>query len=154
VRHWKCLDAQVVVFDDSTRFDHNAPSIELGPSIWPDDFGQQTSHNQERRSTAIHGNLAAGFEQRQRGDQTTEAEQVVEMGMGEQDAIEPTEPESALEQLALGALTTVHQEPAVPVQHHQRWQPSVDGRDTRGSAKENDFEQVPLTSRPACLVSS
>ena len=65
------------------------------------------------------------------------------MGVGEQDAIEPTEAEPALEQLTLGALTTVHQEPAVPVQHHQRWQPSVDGRHTCGSAKENDFEQIP-----------
>ena len=112
-----------------------------------------TPHSTERGGTAINRYLAAGFEQSQGGNQTTEAEQVVEMGMGEQDAIEPTEPQSAFEQLTLGALATVHQEPALLVQHHQRWQPSVDGRHTCGSAKENDFKQVPLASGKLCPVS-
>jgi hypothetical protein len=65
----------------------------------------------------------ARFQERQGCDQTTDAEQVVEMGVGEQDAVEPTEPEPTLQQLALGALTTVHQEPAVSVQDDERWQP-------------------------------
>ena len=84
----------------------------------------------------------ARFQERQGCDQTTDAEQVVEMGVGEQDAVEPTEPEPTLQQLALSALTTVHQEPAVSVQDDERWQPSVDGRHAGGGAKEDDLEQA------------
>ena len=90
----------------------------------------------------------ARLQQRQGRDQATQAQQVVEMGVGEQDAIEPAQAEPAPEQLALGPLTAIDQEPALPVHHDQRRQPPVDGRHTRRGAKENDFEHVLTTSRP------
>ena len=88
--------------------------------------------------------------QRQGRDQTADAEQVVEMAVGEQDRLEPAQPEAALEQLALGALAAVHQEPAVPVQDDQRRQPPVDRRHPRSGAKKHDLEQVPITSKASC----
>jgi hypothetical protein len=75
---------------------------------------------------------------------------MVEMGMGEQDAVEPTKPEPAPEQLALRALTTVDQEPAVAVQYDERWQPSINSRHTGSRAEENDFEQATLAARTRC----
>jgi hypothetical protein len=96
----------------------------------------------------------AGIHQSSLGADAAWMKQVVEMSMGEQDAVEPTEPEPTLKQLALGALAAVHQEPAVPMQHDERWQPSVDSRHGRSGAKENDLEQVPLTSGPPIVNTS
>jgi hypothetical protein len=66
------------------------------------------------------------------------------MGVGEQHAVQSTEPDPAHEQLALRALAAVNQEPARPVQDEQRRQPPVDGRHAGGGAKENDLEQAAL----------
>ena len=67
---------------------------------------------------------------------------MIEMGVGEQDAIEPTQPDAAREQLALGALAAVHQEPAPPVQDEQRRQSPIGGGHAGGGAKEHDLEQA------------
>jgi hypothetical protein len=67
---------------------------------------------------------------------------MVEMGMGEQDAVQPTQPDPAREQLALRALAAIHQEPAPPVQDKQRRQPPVDRGHAGGGSKENDLEQA------------
>ena len=69
------------------------------------------------------------------------------MGVGEQDAVKPTEPEPTLQQLALRALTTINQKPAVAMQDDERRQPSVDGRHTGGGAKKDDLEQAALAAR-------
>jgi hypothetical protein len=109
-------------------------------------LGQQAPHGTERGRAAVHGEASARFQQGQGCNQTPDAEHVIEMRVCEQDTVEPTEPEPTPEQLALGPLATVHQEPAVAVQDDQRWQAPVDGRHTRGGAKENDFEQAPLAA--------
>ena len=52
----------------------------------------------------------------------------------------------ASEQLALGALAAVHQEPAPPVQDDQRRQAPVNRGHAGGGAKEDDLEQAALVT--------
>ena len=144
--HRKCPHSKIVLLDDGARLEHDALDLEWGRSVRPDHLGQQAPHGAERRRAAVHGEAAARFQQRQGGDQTADAEQMVEMGVGEQDAVQPTQPEPAREQLALGALAAVHQEPAPPVQDEQRRQPPIDGGHAGGGAKEHDLEQAALVT--------
>ena len=157
VRHRKGPHAQMVILDDGARLDGGVCDLEFGTCVRPDHLGEQTSHHPERCGAAVHRELAAGFEKRQGGHQSTEAEQVVEMSMGEQDAVQPTKSEPAPQQLALRALTAVHEKPAVPVQNDQRRQPPLDGGHTCGGAKENHLEQISLTPGAAvraCTMTS
>jgi hypothetical protein len=105
---------------------------------------QQAAGGAQRRRAPVHHEASARFQQRQRGDQTADAEQMIEMGVGEQHAVQSTEPDPAREQLALRALAAVNQEPARPVQDEQRWQPPVDRGHAGRGAKEDDLEQAAL----------
>ena len=136
------MHAKTLILDDGARLDRLAPHLEWGPSSRPDHLAQEAAHRAQSGRAAIDREAAARLEQRQGGDQASEAEQVVDMGVGEKHAIEAAQPEPALQQLALGALAAVHQEPPPPVQDDERGQPALDGGHARGGAKEHDLEHV------------
>jgi hypothetical protein len=110
---------------------------------------QQAAGGAQRRRAPVHHEASARFQQRQRGDQTADAEQMIEMGVREQHAVQSTQPEPAGEQLALGALAAVHQEPAPPLHDEQRGQSTIDRGHAGGGAKENGLEQAALVMQTA-----
>jgi hypothetical protein len=75
------------------------------------------------------------------GEQPAEAEDVVEMAVGDEDFVQPLEPQAGFEDLPLRAFSAVHEEAMFVVNDNLRGEPTVDGRSGGGSAEEDDFKQ-------------
>ena len=74
-------------------------------------------------------------------DQPCQAQDVVEVTVGDQDAVEALEAQARLEDLALGALAAVDQEAVLVVDDHLGGEAAPDGGGRSGGAEEDDFEQ-------------
>src|SRR5690606_37624850 len=98
---------------------------------------------------AVHREPLARLQQRQGGDEAAEPEQMIDVAMGQQHAIEAAQAEAALQQLALRALAAVDQKAAPFVHDEERRQPPLDRGHAAGSAKEHDLEQDNPAPNPA-----
>ena len=73
---------------------------------------------------------------------------MIQVAVGEQDALQPLEAQPAAEDLALGAFTAVDQKAILPVQHHRRRQAALDRRGRGRGAEENELNMgFPLETK-------
>ena len=78
---------------------------------------QQVVNAVKRGSAAVDLQLLDGLPAHERGEQPAEAQDVVEVSVGDEDAVEPLEAYPRLQDLPLRALAAVHQEAVLVVLH-------------------------------------
>jgi len=72
---------------------------------------------------------------------------MVQVAMGDQDAVQALETQPGLQDLALGAFATVDQKTELIVDDHLAGKATVDGRGRSRSAEKDNFEQENLIYR-------
>jgi hypothetical protein len=135
--------AKPLVLDDRPRRDRDRPDLEPRPPARPDHLRQQAPRRPQRGAAAEEREPAARPQQSQRRGEPAQPQQMIGIGMGQQHAVQPAQPEPALQQLALRPLAAVDQEPSLAVDHDQRRQPPLDRRHAGRGAEKNDFEHAP-----------
>jgi hypothetical protein len=105
-----------------------------------DDLEQQIADAAQCGPAAVDVDVVEVLPAGQRTDQPAQAEDVVEVAVGQQHRVEPLEAQAAAQNLALRALAAVEQEAVVAVQNEVAGQPPRDGRRGRGRAEKYDFK--------------
>ena len=107
-----------------------------------------TENNLHERPDAVQGPFAAidverrnGLPARKGRGQPSQAQDMVQVAVGEKDPVQPAETQAAPQQLALRALAAVDQEAMVLVQHHRRRQAAVNGWRRGRSPEKDQLEQ-------------
>jgi hypothetical protein len=93
-----------------------------------DDAEDEVPYPFQRGPSAVNLQILYGLPAGKGGNQSTQAQDVVQVTVGQQDAVQPFEPQPALENLPLGALTAIYQKPMVLIEHHLGREVPMDGR--------------------------
>lgn len=94
----------------------------------------------ERPFTTIDVHLVDGLPAHERGKQSRQSKDVVEMPVGDENVIQILESDSGLQDLALRALTAVNQETVLVVLEDLRGKSAFGGRGGGGGAQKDDFK--------------
>ena len=100
----------------------------------------QLAHPAQRPRAAPNLHLLDGLPPAEGGRQSAQPQDVIQMAVGQQNALQPLEAQPAAEDLALRALAAVDQKTILAMHHHRRRQPALDRRGRGRSAEENEFE--------------
>ncbi len=140
MHHRERLQLEVLVLEERPRLDH----VQIDPSASgisrPKDHVHESLHPGNGRRAAENVQLFQGFPTAQGAGQPAQPQDVVQVAMGKEDAIQPSKAQATAQDLALSALSTVDHE-SVFVHHHQRGGESpVDGRSRCGRAEKDEFK--------------
>ncbi|MEZ4555836.1 MAG: hypothetical protein R2854_05180 [Caldilineaceae bacterium] len=109
-----------------------------------EDHIHQRGHAGQRGGAGEDVQFLQRFPAPQSRGQPAQAEDVVQMAVGEQDFVQAAEAEAAAQQLPLGAFAAVDHEAVFVVHDNGRRQPALDRRCRRRCAEEDEFKQERL----------
>ena len=112
----------------------------MGARPSPQKAGEHPNDDVERTRAGVDRHGLGAPPQPQRRKETGNPEHVVEMAVGQQDPIKPSEAGAAPKQLALRALPTIHQYAMAADLHQKTRMVAVRGRDARRSSKKRQIE--------------
>ena len=94
----------------------------------------------ERPLAAVNIKFLDRFPAHERGEQSCQAEDVVQVPVGDENIVQVPESDPGLQNLALGALAAVDQEAEFVMLYDLSGQPPLCGGGGGGSSEEDDFE--------------
>ncbi|MCX6036350.1 MAG: hypothetical protein NTW99_00340 [Chloroflexi bacterium] len=94
----------------------------------------------ERPLPAVDVQFFDGFPAHERGEQTGQAEDVVQVAMRDENVVQVPEADAGLQDLTLGALAAVNEEAEFVVLDDLRRKPALGRRGGCRGAEENDFK--------------
>jgi len=141
VVHGERSDGEVVVFKNYTGFELAQVKGDGRLCAAQHDAVQQVVDASHRPASGEDFHFFHRFPAHEGGEQPAEAQNVVEVAVGDEDFVKPLESQAGFQNLPLGALAAVHEEAVFVVNDDLRREAPVNGGGGGGGAEKDDFKQ-------------
>src|SRR5574341_75089 len=111
-------DGEVVLVEQQAGLDLNQFDRHWRLGAAQNDAEQQIVNALERGLAGVQLKIVDRLPAHKGGKQARQAEDVIEVGVGDEDAVEALEADAALKNLALGAFAAIHQKAVLVVHDH------------------------------------
>ncbi len=136
----KRRQSESAVLKQQTRLHLIQLDAHIGNLPWPKDNLHQRLHTRQGKRPAVDVQFLQRLPAPQRAGQPAQAQDVVEVTVGEQNLVEPAETQARAQQLALRAFAAVDHEAVLVGQHERRRKPALHRRGGGGCAEKDEFE--------------
>jgi len=137
----KGADLESVVFEQAARRDRDQLEPHRGLGAAQDDTHQQIANSLEGEGPSVDLQLIDRFPSHEGRKQAGQSEDVVEVAVGDENALQAAEPEARSKDLSLGALSAVDQEAMILIGDDLRRKATVDGGRRGRRPEKEQFEQ-------------